>query len=206
MTVILNYLKEDLKIKNTSNNLPTQAKVATTENKTQTIEPQNDNFKTHSKVEDKKSSYGVSISGVHKIKDAIKDKLAQNKNDNTIVPITDENLMENWGNKCEEIIKERNFLKETLKEVTLSFENNLIKIAAPTVAYDFLKPKRLELLSFFKDAYQNEEINVLIIEKLLEDKNDGKTILTNRDIYEQMIQKNPVLKELKEKFGMDFEL
>lgn len=78
-------------------------------------------------------------------------------------------------------------------------------IKATVVAYDFLKNERLQLLGFFKKYYSNDEINVLFAIK--EEKVDERApkVLSTKEVFEKMAQKNPALANLKDSLGLDFD-
>ncbi|HMN33369.1 MAG TPA: hypothetical protein PKA54_08345 [Chitinophagaceae bacterium] len=101
---------------------------------------------------------------------------------------------------------ENNFLKAHLADVIVTFKDTVIHLLAYTVAYDFLKSKRIKLLNYFKDLYKNETINVIIEERKYEVEEGNQKVLSNSEIFEQMSLKNPLLKQLKQKLGMDFDL
>ena len=61
------------------------------------------------------------------------------------------------------------------------------------------------LLDFFKRYYLNEKINVLFVQKISDLESSGERVMSTREIFEAMAEKNPNLRILKDKFGMDFE-
>jgi hypothetical protein len=61
------------------------------------------------------------------------------------------------------------------------------------------------LLDFFKAYYHNEKINVLFVQQAEEQAKSGERILSTKEVYEEMASRNPNLRILKEKFGLDFE-
>ena len=73
------------------------------------------------------------------------------------------------------------------------------------VAFDFLKSERIRLLDFFKAHYHNERINVLFAAKVSELEQKGEHVMSTREIFDMMAEKNPNLRILKDKLGMDIE-
>ncbi|HNB80449.1 MAG TPA: hypothetical protein PLP34_00655 [Chitinophagaceae bacterium] len=100
---------------------------------------------------------------------------------------------------------DRAVFRSALLESRLSFSTNEIQIHTNTVACDFLKAERNRILDFFKNAYQNQEMNVLFMEDNTRSEQEGKKVLSTREMFDEMVQQNPVLKSLKDMLGMDFE-
>jgi hypothetical protein len=60
---------------------------------------------------------------------------------------------------------------------------------------------RLDLLTFLREGLQNDSIQLGGEVKTVSD--DKKVLYTNREKLDHLIKKNPVVKELKDKFGLD---
>lgn len=63
-----------------------------------------------------------------------------------------------------------------------------------------LQGVRTSLITYLRDKLSNSSVTVTGVLKEVESK---KMIYTNKDKFEHMVQKNPALKELKERFGLD---
>lgn len=121
------------------------------------------------------------------------------------IEITDDNLQISWAQIVEEMASKKVVYRSAILQSHLSFVANEITIHANVVALDYLKSERNRLLDFFKGYYFNEKINVLFAAKAEEQENANVKVLSTKEIFELMAQKNPNLKILKDKFGMDFE-
>ncbi|HEY3405025.1 MAG TPA: hypothetical protein VGK59_16670 [Ohtaekwangia sp.] len=60
---------------------------------------------------------------------------------------------------------------------------------------------RIELSTFIREKLKNSSIQ--IIGKMLEVDDSKKTYYTPREKFEYLIEKNPILKELKDRLGLD---
>lgn len=60
---------------------------------------------------------------------------------------------------------------------------------------------RLDLLTFLREGLQNESLQLGGEVKTVAD--DKKVLYTNREKFDHLIEKNPVVRELKDRFGLD---
>lgn len=60
---------------------------------------------------------------------------------------------------------------------------------------------RLDLLTFLRDRLGNDSIQLAGESKATTD--EKKILYTNREKLEHLMEKNPIVKELKDKFGLD---
>lgn len=60
---------------------------------------------------------------------------------------------------------------------------------------------RLELLTFLRDRLGNDSIQLGGEIKAVAD--DKKMLYTNKEKFDHLIEKNPLVKELKDKLGLD---
>ena len=134
------------------------------------------------------------------LKSAAREQLIADANRNAPVEITDDNLSSSW----QEVV-ERIAYKSAILESKLTFIDHEITIHANVVAFDFLKSERIRLLDFFKAHYHNERINVLFAAKVSELEQKGEHVMSTREIFDMMAEKNPNLRILKDKLGMDIE-
>lgn len=152
-----------------------------------------------------KNKYGVSLGSVKNVKEQIKEKIAEEKTNHEIIELSKGKLEEVWKEKIKLIIQQRVFLKNEMEQAEIDFTKSQITIKAPTVAYGHLKDMRMDLLDYFKNAFHNDELNVLIFEKIFVDDNKEK-LKSNREIFEDMCLENSLLRQLKDKLGLDFEI
>lgn len=139
------------------------------------------------------------------MKNNARDKLLADANRNAAIEITNENLMSSWLEVVELIASEKMLYKSAILDSVLTFVDHEITIHANVVAFDFLKSERIRLLDFFKSHYHNEKVNVLFAAKVLDLEKKGEQVMSTREIFDMMAEKNPNLRILKDKFGMDIE-
>lgn len=78
--------------------------------------------------------------------------------------------------------------------------NQIILPLNNPVEEPLLQGIRTSLITYLRDKLSHSSINVNGVLKEVESK---KMIYTNKDKFEHMVQKNPALKDLKERFGLD---
>ena len=150
-------------------------------------------------------SNGITLGGLKNIKEAAREKLMADANRKTAIEINTENLEQAWLEVVELIAAKKMVYKSSVLQSKLTFNSHEITISATVVALDYLKSERNRLLDFFKAYYHNEKINVLFVQQAEEQAKSGERILSTKEIYEEMARRNPNLRILKEKFGLDFE-
>jgi hypothetical protein len=62
---------------------------------------------------------------------------------------------------------------------------------------------RLELLTFLRESLQNDNIQLGGEVKILTDEDKSHLYMNDKERLNIMIKKNPLVKELKDKFGLD---
>lgn len=153
----------------------------------------------------KPSDYGVTLGGIKRVKNIAKEKIDLASVEKSSIEISQENLEQAWSKVVHELTSERIIYRNAIKQGSIGFEGNIIRIYMFGVAYDFVKEARLKLLDYFKHHYQNEALNVVLVEKVPEVDSSNKNVLSTKEIFEKMVEQNPLLKTLKDKLGMDFE-
>lgn len=118
--------------------------------------------------------------------------------------VTADNLIPAWKEAIEQVAADKGMYKASLLMSDVTYEQHTIKVAALLSCFDFIKQRRLELLNFFKHYYSDEALNVVIDQKA--DEEPKERILSTREVFESMALKNPALKALKERLGLDLEL
>lgn len=118
--------------------------------------------------------------------------------------VTSENLVPAWQEAVEKIAADKGMYKASLMLSDVVYTHPTIQVSALLSCFDFIKQRRLELLNFFKQYYSDEELNVMIEQKA--DEEPKERIMSTREVFDAMAQKNPALKALKEQLGLDLEL
>jgi DNA polymerase-3 subunit gamma/tau len=79
--------------------------------------------------------------------------------------------------------------------------NQIVVLLHSPVHETMLNGVRLELGSFLRERLKNNSIQIL--GEFVKEGQEKKAIYTNREKFEYLAEKNPVLKELKDRFGLD---
>jgi hypothetical protein len=152
-----------------------------------------------------RETHNVSLSGLSSLKNTIKEQLANQVSKEKIQP-TQENIQPLWLELVDIMFAKKVISKNMLLESEFVFTDNHIEVLANLSVYDYLTAERLTLLDWFKRKYQNEAMNVIITEKAITEKDADNTILSTREIFELMAERNPSLRLLKDKLMLDFEM
>lgn len=156
-------------------------------------------------VELPKLKAGVTLGGIKDIKEAARQKLMAQQGAKVKIEITQEKLNDAWRELVAIVANGKALYKSAIEASELHFTSHEVIIHANVVALDFLKNERQTLLDFFKRTFCNEEINVLF--ELLPEKagDPGVKVLSSKEVYEKMVQKNPLLADLRATLGLDIE-
>lgn len=115
------------------------------------------------------------------------------------------NILTEWNHVAAVLAKEKGTSPISFMESELELKEETIYIFAPLSIMEFVKGKRIFLLDFFKKSFYNENINVWIEEKKI-DLTHQPQVASTREIYEEMVKKNPILQQLKDRLRFDFDL
>lgn len=121
------------------------------------------------------------------------------------IALNEENVAAAWMELIEKIAGDKMVYKNALKNSKLLIEGETIRIQADVVSIDFLKTERITILDFFKLNYRNEGINVTFEVAMHDLERAGEQVMSAREIFDAMAERNPNLKLLKDKLGLDME-
>ncbi|MBL7877713.1 MAG: hypothetical protein JNL53_18760 [Cyclobacteriaceae bacterium] len=83
-----------------------------------------------------------------------------------------------------------------------TFKNNLINLALTNAIEEpILVSIKPELLTYLREMLSNSSLKIEGV--LAEQVNSKRIAYTNKEKFEHLMEKNPLLKDLKEKFGLD---
>ena len=148
---------------------------------------------------------GITLDDIRKVKAAARDKMQADSKKTEAKAIEPENLRSAWQQAIDMLTADKKLFGNALRACHISFANDQITVHTDVVGMDFLKGERIRLLDFFKTFYHNENINVLFELKVSDLEQKGEHVLSAREIFEIMAAKNPNLRILKDKLGMDME-
>jgi hypothetical protein len=114
-------------------------------------------------------------------------------------PYTEQQLREAW----DEFASKRKHLQAESQMLSQAYEikDHLIIVTLLSPVHEtMLNNIKMELAAFLRDKVKNSSIQVT---GLLTTSDDKKVIYTNRDKFDYLAEKNPILKELKDRLGLD---
>jgi DNA polymerase-3 subunit gamma/tau len=112
---------------------------------------------------------------------------------------TEQQLRQAW----DEFAGTRKHLQAESQMLSQAYEikDHLIVVTLLSPVHEtMLNNIKLELAAFLRDKVKNTAIQVT---GLLTTSDDKKVIYTNRDKFDYLAEKNPILKELKDRLGLD---
>lgn len=114
-------------------------------------------------------------------------------------PFTDTALLEAWKEFAEtrKMHQADYFL---LNQPYERIENNIVVPLTNALQETMLNEFKLELITFLRDRLRNTSLTVVGELREVEDK---RMIYTPRDKFEYLIAKNPLIKDLKDRLGLD---
>jgi hypothetical protein len=114
-------------------------------------------------------------------------------------PYTSQQLREAW----DEFAAKRKHLQAEFQLLSQPYEvkDHLIVVTLLSPVHEtLLNNIRIELAGFLREKLKNTSIQV---SGQLTTNDDRKVIYTNRDKFDYLAEKNPILKELKDRLGLD---
>lgn len=131
-------------------------------------------------------------------------KTAEKAEEKTVVlnePFTPEQLQTVWN----EFVETRRKYQAEYQMLSQPFElrngNQIIVSLHSPVHETMLNGIRLELGTLLREKLRNTSIQLM--GEFVKEADQKKAIYTNSDKFEYLMEKNPALRELKEKFGLD---
>lgn len=115
------------------------------------------------------------------------------------LPFTSEQLKSAW----QEFAETRRKLQAEYQLLTQEYELNESIITVPLhnpVQEMMLTNLRSDLTTFLRDRLKNQSINITGELRVADQR---KVIYTNREKFDYLVAKNPMLKELKDRLGLD---
>jgi hypothetical protein len=114
-------------------------------------------------------------------------------------PYTEAQLREAWMEYAEQRRKYQAEFQLLSQEYTRREHQIIIKLLSP-VHDTMLNVFKSDLTAFLRDKLKNSNIQVF---GELTTSDDKKIMYTNRDKFDYLLEKNPMLRELKDRLGLD---
>ena len=121
--------------------------------------------------------------------------------------ITTDQLSEIWDRLLEKVAKSNKQLLITNLTITPEVENNsIILFAINEIQHAALENNRDEILKFIKELTSKNHLKLeLRIDKSKADQIKNKTPYTPQEKYNHMIERNPLIKEMKERLNLELD-
>jgi len=115
-------------------------------------------------------------------------------------PFTPQQLQAAWNDFAE--LRKKFQAEYQLLGQPYEFKDNVVTVHLHNTVQEMMfNGFRLELSAFVREKLKN---NVLqIVGELREVEETGRVLYTNRDKFDYLAEKNPILKELKDRLGLD---
>ncbi len=114
-------------------------------------------------------------------------------------PFTEQQLRDAWNQYAEQRKKYQAEFQMLSQPYQLNDKQIIVTLLSP-VHETMLDNIKVELAGFLRDKLKNSNIQVTGV---LTQSDDKKIIYTNRDKFDYLADKNPILKELKDRLGLD---
>ena len=149
----------------------------------------------------------VGISSLEKIRQKVSE---QNKNNgNDVKELTEEELYVAWGAFIEKLAKRKNHSAVTnFKMATLKIvDNNAIEIITENnIQQKFIEQERGLLIEHLQAFFNNRQLSYqLVLKEKKENAGEREKTLSSREQYLKLIEMYPLIKELKDRLGLDLD-
>lgn len=146
------------------------------------------------------ANHGVSISSIDEEEEENTDPIV-NENKRRDNSFTQETLTEAWESYAENLLEEK-WLKNTMKiYLPKKISDNLFEVTVNTeINKQYLDDNMQSILDWLKEKLQNDliEMKILISETVV-----NKKAFTSKEIFQEMVEKNPALKKLSDELGLE---
>ena len=114
-------------------------------------------------------------------------------------PFTEQQLRDVWNQYAEQRKKYQAEFQMLSQPYQINGNQIVVTLLSP-VHETMLDNIKVELAGFLREKLRNSNIQVI---GQLTESDDKKIIYTNRDKFDYLADKNPILKELKDRLGLD---
>ena len=114
-------------------------------------------------------------------------------------PFTEQQLRDAWTQYAEQRRKYQAEFQMLSQPYQLNDKQIIVTLLSP-VHETMLNNIKIELAAFLREKLRNSNIHIV---GQLTESDDKKIIYTNRDKFDYLADKNPILKEMKDRLGLD---
>lgn len=148
------------------------------------------------------SDMGVSISQMGGTTPLVKPQAEETKNEQPAnTPFTESQLIIHWKSFADEL-KEEVLLKKTmlLNLPKMTSENGFRVDVSAATGKQFLEDNAHAILSYLRKVLKNDTMDMEIV---ISENSNTKKATTPREIFNEMVEKNPSLQKLSDEFGLE---
>jgi DNA polymerase-3 subunit gamma/tau len=147
------------------------------------------------------------ISGLKSIRQQI---MGQQSDSNSFVnePITKEALQKAWHKFIQKLKAENKISAANILELSeIKFSDNYITLMTYNIIQQkFAESEKVSLNEFLQSELNNRQFTLVIVKiENQDDKEPTERILSSREVYQLIIQKYPMIKELKDRLGLELD-
>lgn len=115
------------------------------------------------------------------------------------MPVSEEKLRQVWSEFAEQ--RKNQMAEYHLLKQEFSFENNIVSLLLTNpIEEPLLASIKPGLLTYLREKLNN---NALQVQGILQEVQTRRIVYTNKEKFEHLAEKNPHLKVLKERLGLD---
>lgn len=153
------------------------------------------------------SQHGITLGRIHTIKAKVYEEYQKNNETLPSISLSPDTLNKAWESYTTSLFEKKVIQNKTVfSDSALRFEDKLIIIQTRLIGLDILKAQRFNLLDYMKDYFRNKDLNVVFEEKKEVPAQPNEKIMSQREIFDMMASKNPLLKRLRDSLNLDLEL
>jgi hypothetical protein len=141
----------------------------------------------------------LNLNAILRAKELAPDTLPQVEEPVDVKPLTDEELRGAWSDYAQ--LRKSQVAEFHLLSRTVDVQGSTVTVAlANSVEEPLLQTILPDLLTYLRNRLSNPGIRV---ESVMKEAEAKKIAYTNKEKFDLLVEKNPLLKELKERLGLD---
>jgi DNA polymerase-3 subunit gamma/tau len=139
----------------------------------------------------------------------IREKVAQENKNNQVIELNEEDLYIAWGLYIEELVKNKNYpAVSNFKQASLKIldENSIEIVTNNPLQQKFIEAERGALISHLQSHFNNRFLTYKVILVVEENKSEiAEEHLSTKQQYLKMIETYPLVKQLKDRLGLQLD-
>jgi DNA polymerase-3 subunit gamma/tau len=126
----------------------------------------------------------------------------------TALQLTTSNLLNSWKEYLESLrAQQKSALHTNLSVINMSVTGpeDITMDCPSTLAHTFANAERLTLIDYLQQQFGNKRLKVYIKLNELAPEKQVRTVMSKSEIFAAMVEKNPLLKELKDNLNLELD-